>query len=123
MNHIGRYDQIARNPLRHHIRSQRRALYAIFDFDCSIMFPRTSTPSERRLLASNSFITGGNFAYDTAQGELDYDPFAFDVGALGQLFCEMFQVRHTTQDFFFVWVLNPMTASHSDGAYVGPVFG
>jgi len=91
MNHIGRDDQVDTNPLRKQQRTQRRALYVLFDFDWSIMFDRSSTPAERRLPSRNSFISGGNFAYDIAQGELDYDPFAFDVGALGQLFCFKFQ--------------------------------
>lgn len=92
MNHIGRDDQVSTNLLREQLRTQRRALYALIDFDWSVMFDPTSTPAERRL-PCNSFISGGNFAYDTAQGELDFDPFAFDVGALGQLFCFKFQVR------------------------------
>lgn len=52
-----------------------------------------TTPSERRFPGRCSFIGGGNFAYDARQGELDYDPFAYDVASLGQLFCEAIQVR------------------------------
>ncbi|KDQ18184.1 hypothetical protein BOTBODRAFT_155307 [Botryobasidium botryosum FD-172 SS1] len=91
MNHIGRFEKVYENPLRKQLRCERRALYALFDFDCAVMFPRTSTSAERRLPGCESFICGGNFSHDTAQGELDYDPFAYDVAALGQLFCERFQ--------------------------------
>lgn len=92
MNHIGRFEKIHKNPFRKQLRHEKRALYALFDFDCAVMFPRTSTPAERRLPGRDSFICGGNFSYDTAQGELDYDPFAYDVAALGQFFCQEFQV-------------------------------
>ncbi|KAH7905960.1 hypothetical protein BJ138DRAFT_1225752 [Hygrophoropsis aurantiaca] len=64
----------------------------------SVMFPPTSTPCERRLPAVESFIIGCSFAYDTAQGELDYDPFAFNVCALGVLFCEYFQILNDSSD-------------------------
>lgn len=123
INHIGRYDQVAKNPLRRRLRSEHRALYAIIDFDCSIMFPRTSTPSERRLPARDSLIIGGNYTYDTAQGELDYDPFAYDVGALGQHFCEMFQVRDkplSPRIFFNPSII--MTVLHPYSTHVGPAF-
>ncbi|KAH7906965.1 kinase-like domain-containing protein [Hygrophoropsis aurantiaca] len=79
------------NELRPYLRRPGMLTYALCDFNISVMFPPTSTPSERRLPASESFIIGCNFVYDTAQGELDYDPFAFDVCALGMLFCEYFQ--------------------------------
>ncbi|KDQ12295.1 hypothetical protein BOTBODRAFT_113272 [Botryobasidium botryosum FD-172 SS1] len=91
MNHIGRIEEVYENPYRTQLRREGRALYALFDFDCAVMFPRTSTPTERRLPGHESFICGGNYSYDTAQGELDYDPFAYDVAALGQLLCEKFQ--------------------------------
>ncbi|KDQ14225.1 hypothetical protein BOTBODRAFT_353868 [Botryobasidium botryosum FD-172 SS1] len=91
MNHTGRFEDVYENPLRTQLRHEGRALYALFDFDCAVMFPRTSRPAERRLPGHESFIGGGNFSYDTAQGELDYDPFAYDVAALGQFFCENFQ--------------------------------
>ncbi|KAF8511773.1 hypothetical protein JB92DRAFT_2932229, partial [Gautieria morchelliformis] len=40
-----------------------------------------------------SWIGGQDQPYDTRQGELDYGPFAFDVGCLGVLFCKHFQVH------------------------------
>jgi len=55
------------------------------------MFPPNSTPSECRLPSNLSFTGGSNQPHDTSQGELDYDPFGFDVGCLGVLFCEEFQ--------------------------------
>ncbi|KAH7902869.1 hypothetical protein BJ138DRAFT_1168786, partial [Hygrophoropsis aurantiaca] len=78
------------NDLRPSLRRKGMLTYAWCGFDMSVMFPPTSTPSERRLPAVESFIIGCSFAYDTAQGELDYDPFAFDVCALGMLLCDYF---------------------------------
>jgi len=57
------------------------------------MFPPTSTTVERRLPYNLSWDGTMNQPHDTSQGELDYDPFAFDVGCLGVLFCQKFQVR------------------------------
>jgi hypothetical protein len=64
------------NPLWKKNRNSSQLVYAIFDFDIAIMFSSSATVAERRL---------PNQPHDTAQGELDYDPFAFDVGCLGIL--------------------------------------
>ncbi|KAF9229858.1 hypothetical protein BU15DRAFT_7863, partial [Melanogaster broomeanus] len=79
------------NDLRPSLRSQGLLYYALVDFDFSAMFPLDSKPSERRLPAKESFIMHCSMARDTEQGELDYDPFAFDVASLGIYFCEKFQ--------------------------------
>ncbi|KAF9237119.1 hypothetical protein BU15DRAFT_49181 [Melanogaster broomeanus] len=83
------YDQ--HNDLRPSLRSQGLLYYALMDFDFSAMFPLDSKPLERRLPAKESFIMYCSRARDTEQGELDYDPFAFDVASLGEYFCEKFQ--------------------------------
>lgn len=73
-------------------------MYCWIDFDASVIYSPTSTPAERRMsVVPSIMVGGGNIAYDYAQGELDYDPFAFDVGSLGQLFCEQAQVQ---RDFY-----------------------
>lgn len=69
-----------------------RLVYALFDFDLSVAFPLLSRPDECRLPAYRSVEGGSNQPRDTAQGELDYDPFAFDVGCLGIIFCRTFKV-------------------------------
>jgi hypothetical protein len=97
INHFGRFLQYRENKMRKNLRHDDRLVYCWFDFDCAIMFPPSSIPNERRLPASEACIHGCNIAYDTFQGELDYDPFAYDVGALGMLLCEQFQVRQISR--------------------------
>ncbi|KAH7882302.1 kinase-like domain-containing protein, partial [Phlebopus sp. FC_14] len=79
------------NQLRPNLRLADKLVYALVDFNCSIMFSPTSTPSERRLPARESTVLPCNIPPDVYQGELDYDPFAYDVGSLGMIFCEEFQ--------------------------------
>jgi hypothetical protein len=73
--------------------SNDKALYAIFDYNLSVVFPADTSPRERRLPFEMSFIgLAMNRPYDTAQGEFDYDPFAWDVGCLGIQLRNRFQV-------------------------------
>jgi hypothetical protein len=74
------------------LRQDSRLQYALFDFDISIMFNPDSTPAERRLPSEFSWEGGYHQPYDTSQGELDYDPFAFDVACMGNFFREYLQV-------------------------------
>ena len=79
--------------MRRTLRREDHLVYAITDFDLSIMFPNTAAREECRLPSKLSWAGGGDQPNDTSQGELDYDPFAYDVGCLGVLFCHEFQVR------------------------------
>jgi hypothetical protein len=92
VNHFGAYPDESSNLMRQKLRSDGHLIYAICDFDIAIMFPSTTTPAERRLPSNLSWDGGFNQPHDTKQGELDYDPFVFDVGCLGVLFCREFQV-------------------------------
>ena len=92
VNHFGAFHNIEFNDLRRTLRRDGHLAYAIIDFDISIVFPPNVTREECRLPSNLSFDGGLNQPHDTRQGELDYDPFAFDVGCLGVLFCEEFQV-------------------------------
>ncbi|KAH7890135.1 hypothetical protein F5I97DRAFT_1850396 [Phlebopus sp. FC_14] len=85
----GQYFQDKR--FRSSLRESGSLIYALIDFDWSVVFPLDSKPSERRLHASESFLWYCSIAKDTSQGELDYDPFAFDVGSFGMFFCDEFQ--------------------------------
>jgi hypothetical protein len=87
---------------RQHIEFGRvsQVLYTIFDFDVAVIFPQDAPTHERRLPWYKSLEGTWHRPYDTAHGELDYDPFAWDVGSLGILFCERFQVlfhSHSTR--------------------------
>ncbi|KAG7452936.1 uncharacterized protein BT62DRAFT_1070640 [Guyanagaster necrorhizus] len=75
-------------------RSVRRTgvlTYAYIDFDISVIFPLDVPQSECCLPCWKSW-DGTNYwaVHDTAQGEPDYDPFAFDVALLGFQLCRSF---------------------------------
>ena len=78
--------------MRRTLRREGHLVYAFADFDISIMFPITATREECRLPSKPSLGGGYDQPNDTSQGELNYDPFAYDVGCLGVLFCHEFQV-------------------------------
>jgi len=61
--------------------------FAIIDFDFSMIVP----PGTSQLPSGLAWMREYS-AMDVAQGELFYDPFAYDVGVLGVAFCEMLQV-------------------------------
>lgn len=88
-------------------------LYALFDFDISIMFSPNSSAEQRRLPYWDSW-DGGSFdgPYDTAQGELDYDPFAFDVATLGICLALEFQVCFSMSNHY--WFLIRLAATYGD---------
>ncbi|KAF5373172.1 hypothetical protein D9758_001513 [Tetrapyrgos nigripes] len=69
-----------RGPVTHQIQ------FAIIDFDFSMIVPAGTSllPSELAWMREYS-------AMDVAQGELYYDPFAYDVGVLGVAFCGILQ--------------------------------
>ncbi|KIY46505.1 hypothetical protein FISHEDRAFT_75531 [Fistulina hepatica ATCC 64428] len=70
---------------------QRKLIFAIADFDLSLMLPPLSRPRCCRLPTRRSWEVNVAVAHDVCQGELDYDPFLFDVGILGLLFAFTFE--------------------------------
>ena len=72
--------------------------YALIDFDLSIMLPPDVQPGTLKLPRKESWV-GTYGPSDTSQGEFDYDPFAYDVGTLGIVFCEFYQVRRMSRCF------------------------
>lgn len=88
VNHFGADSSLANNE----VRSDGKLIYALFDFDISIMAPSDAKKGEYRLPYHMSWWGSFNQPMDTAQGEFDYDPFAFDVGMLGSEFCQVYQV-------------------------------
>ncbi|KAG6858805.1 hypothetical protein C0995_013802, partial [Termitomyces sp. Mi166 len=92
VNHvyIDMYD--THNYCRRSLRSQGKLTYAFYDFDGSTMFPPSMSLDECRLPSCVSYDTFyDQRPGDTLQGELDFNPFAFDVGMLGVMFCKEFQ--------------------------------
>ncbi|KAG5341553.1 hypothetical protein C0989_009470 [Termitomyces sp. Mn162] len=92
VNHFDRYHFDGRNAHRRSLCIQGKLTYALFDFSHSTMFPQSVRLDECRL---PSYISFGTYPLqrpdDTHQGEIDFNPFAFDVGMLGIVFCNEFQ--------------------------------
>ncbi|PPQ86327.1 LOW QUALITY PROTEIN: hypothetical protein CVT25_005628 [Psilocybe cyanescens] len=82
VNHFGDDCWVFDNKLRIDLRSRDRLCYAIFDFDHAIKLPSGVDRTKYRLPYHRSWGTI-NVIGDTAQGEYDFNPFVFDVGALG----------------------------------------
>ncbi|KIY48628.1 kinase-like protein, partial [Fistulina hepatica ATCC 64428] len=74
------------NWLRNELMKQRRLIFAISDFNMSLLLPPSSRPRCFRLPTCRSWESYVDRAYDVRQGELDYDPFLLDVGNLGVVF-------------------------------------
>ncbi|TDL24049.1 hypothetical protein BD410DRAFT_693513, partial [Rickenella mellea] len=68
------------------------ARYCLFDFNLAVIFP-SDMPLEACRLPSTLAGHGAPWLHppDVLQGELDYDPFAFDVACMGNLFLEKFK--------------------------------
>ncbi|PPQ88398.1 hypothetical protein CVT25_011277 [Psilocybe cyanescens] len=90
VNHIGDECDIRYNKARVDLRSRDCLSYAIFDFDHSIKLPPSVNRTHFRLPYHRSWGTI-NVIPDTRQGEYDFNPFVFDVGALGVAFCRTYQ--------------------------------
>ncbi|CAA7268460.1 unnamed protein product [Cyclocybe aegerita] len=91
VNHFSSDHSKHYNPWRAELRQAGSLLHAIFDFDLSVIAPPDVKKSEFRLPYDMSWYGSYNQPFDTAQGEFDYDPFAFDVGTMGREFCDWFQ--------------------------------
>lgn len=61
------------------LRKQGKLLYALMDFDVSIMVPRDVKKEGYRRHYRDSSVGSGYHPHDTSQGEFDYDHFAYDV--------------------------------------------
>src|SRR5882762_6235185 len=117
MNHFCASGQMRFNTMRGPLRSAGHLVYALLDFDISIQFPPNSTPADMRLPSSLSWWGSYNQPADTAQGELDYDPFAFDVGCLGVLFWNRFGVRFPFMPVWFLHSSLPISAPFTNCAH------
>ncbi|KAG6823901.1 hypothetical protein H0H92_008668, partial [Tricholoma furcatifolium] len=92
VNHFDNWRLDHCNSHRTALRNEGKLIYAIFDFSHSTMFSVSATLEECRLPSIISWKTlPSQRPSDTMQAELDFNPFAFDVGMLGVLFCSEFQ--------------------------------
>ncbi|GJJ07962.1 hypothetical protein Clacol_002169 [Clathrus columnatus] len=88
INHFGTRGRVPHNLMRPKLLSAGRLTYALFDFDLAQMLPST----ECRLPSTQSFfVMSIEIPFDTSHGELDYDPYKFEMGCLGIVLCQMFQ--------------------------------
>ena len=111
MNHFSDEMSIGANLVRPGLRSEGRLIYAMFDFNVSIMLPPTARKEDFRLPYYESWVGSYSFPCDTEQGEFDYNPFVFDVGVLAVELRHFFQVRHlNTVVKFFFWLWHSIMA-------------
>ncbi|PPQ83767.1 hypothetical protein CVT25_000116 [Psilocybe cyanescens] len=105
VNHFS--DTYMANEKRKILRHERSLCYALFDFDFSVMLPPEINKKEYRLPYDRSWGSF-NISNDTSAGEYDYDPFVFDVGAMGVTICQLYQ--HLAEDLpFLAPLLDMMT--------------
>ncbi|RXW20266.1 hypothetical protein EST38_g5587 [Candolleomyces aberdarensis] len=91
-NHFSAAHSDYRNPQRLKLRKDGALQYALFDYNSSVIIPEGSRIGEFRLpYAMSDWGRYGSLPNDTRQGEYDYDPFAYDVGMMGRIFCSEFQ--------------------------------
>ncbi|KAJ3923203.1 hypothetical protein F5877DRAFT_31938 [Lentinula edodes] len=79
-----------------------RLEFAIIDFDFSMIIPGNKNGKDR--LPSTLAWMQEYSALDVSQGELVYDPFKYDVGVLGVMFCEMLQVSFLRGSLIFFFL-------------------
>lgn len=68
----------------------------MIDFDLAKMLPGDMKREDCRLPSYESFV-GSYGPADTSQGEFEYNPFVYDVGSLGVMFCDEYQVSSRFQ--------------------------
>lgn len=85
-------------PGRSELRRDGLLSYAVIDFDISVAFRRDAERSVCRLPSAMSYDGTPPQPDDTTEEDVDYDPFAFDVGCMGITFCDMIQVRLLAPD-------------------------
>lgn len=71
-----------------------RTRYCLFDFNLSLKLPLETSLQDCRISAAGAYGRGTFWAHpqDIAQGEYEYNPFAFDVACLGNVFLGEFFV-------------------------------
>lgn len=87
---INHFSQSWDNHLRRLMRGQGRLTYALFDFDLAVVLPShiRRLPYKFSWAGFPERFSGMPYSFqpyplDTAHGEYEYDPYAFDVASLG----------------------------------------
>lgn len=71
-NHFAAFSHVDANDFRRTLRRDGHLVYAIIDFDVSIIFPPTATREECRLPSNLSWDGEYNQPHDARRGELDH---------------------------------------------------
>ncbi|KAF9484222.1 hypothetical protein BDN70DRAFT_872923 [Pholiota conissans] len=79
------------NQLRQQLRSSGQMMYALTDFDLSLMLPAETDLRSCWLPIAESYPGTDDKPYGVLHGELSFNPFAYDVGCLGIALSSMFQ--------------------------------
>ncbi|PPQ77873.1 hypothetical protein CVT26_005198 [Gymnopilus dilepis] len=90
VNHFCTVDAQFFNSTRRGLRSSGSLIYALCDFGASSCFPSDVSRDDCRLRIEESWKTT-SMIKDNIAGEFEYNPFVFDVGELGAMFCQHFQ--------------------------------
>ncbi|KAJ2927102.1 hypothetical protein H1R20_g9998, partial [Candolleomyces eurysporus] len=94
VNHFSKAHSEGEHPRRKKLRKDGLLCYGLFDYNASMFMPEGPRIGEFRLpSAMSEWGRYGCLTHDTDQGEYDYDPFAYDVGMMGRVFCSESQVR------------------------------
>ncbi|KAI0661353.1 hypothetical protein C8Q70DRAFT_1043948 [Cubamyces menziesii] len=81
----GKLDSCSQRLREHY--SSSSASYALFDYDLALQLPSTASLKDCRRPALEAFLGKSEYhPRDIHQGEGHYNPFAFDVACLGNLF-------------------------------------
>ena len=87
----GKLDSCSQRLREHY--SSSSASYALFDYDLALQLPSTASLKDCRRPALEAFLGKSEYhPRDIHQGEGHYNPFAFDVACLGNLFLYHFVV-------------------------------
>ncbi|KAI0661357.1 hypothetical protein C8Q70DRAFT_1097725 [Cubamyces menziesii] len=107
--HNDQLDSCTQRPHDHHLSSS--VLYAFIDFDLALQLPPATSLKHCRRPADEALITVPTYhPFDICQGERHYNPFAFDVACLGNMFIFYFTEAITVVPILAV-LLSRMTTN------------
>ena len=87
--------------MRADLRKAGRLDYALNDFDLSMLLPPDTSIETFRLPIVEIYPGVGEKPYEASCGQIDFNPFAYDVACLGIELANTFQASHVSFVFFF----------------------
>ncbi|KAF8910399.1 hypothetical protein CPB85DRAFT_1182406, partial [Mucidula mucida] len=93
VNHVPNDHRLpAQSSVRNEMQKSRTIDYAWFDFGYSVLLPKMTPLESVKLHWRAAYFGTWERPPDVAQGEYEYNPFAYDVGSVGRILCVEFQV-------------------------------